>query len=198
MFHFETFYQICFMSSIFKVVKLGIIVAVIHLLIMMFSADKAASQDSAVGSATTIGVQTINISSPQALDFGDILQGIPKSIANNNASAGIFEISGQNQAGVSMHLQLPEYLSLSGSGTRMPAMFSATDASVDTTGAGNPAGMDASKGWQNTDPRNLPAAAIIGSNGTDIYLGGKVVASPNQKPGTYTGSIILSVYYSGS
>jgi len=186
------------MSSIFKVVKLSITIAVIYLLIMMFNADRAASQDSAAGSAISIAVQTINISSPQTLDFGDILQGVTKSIANNNASAGIFQISGQNQAGINMYLQLPEYLSLSGSGTRLPVIFSTTDASVDTTGAGNPAGMNAGKGWQNTNPRNLPDAAIIGSNGTDIYIGGKVVPSPNQKPGTYTGSIILSVYYSGS
>ena len=186
------------MRSILGVLKLKKVVVAIILLLGPLTVDNAAPQDTAVGSATTIGVQAITIASPQALDFGDILQGVPKPITNNNASAGIFEISGQNQAGISLYIQLPEYLSLSGNGTRLPIIFSTTDASVDTTGAGNPAGMDASKGWQNVNPRNLPAAAIIGSNGTDIYLGGKVVPSPNQKPGTYTGSIILSVSYNGS
>ena len=186
------------MSNVLEVLKLKKTVVAIALLLGMIIADSVTPQDVAVGSATTIGVQAITITSPQALDFGDILQGIPKSITNNNVSAGIFEISGQNQAGINLYFQLPEYLSLSGSGTRLPIIFSAADASVDTTGAGNPAGMDASKGWQNVNPRSLPAAAIIGSNGTDIYIGGKVVPSANQKSGTYSGSIILLVSYNDS
>jgi len=185
-------------GNVLEVLKLKTTVAVITLLLGMIMADRVTPQDVAVGSATTIGVQAITVTSPQALDFGDILQGIPKSITNNNTSAGIFEISGQNQAGINLYVQLPEYLSLSGSGIRLPIIFSAADASVDTTGAGNPAGMDASKGWQNVNPRSLPAAAIIGSNGTDIYIGGKVVPSANQKSGTYTGSVILVVSYNDS
>lgn len=161
-------------------------------------ANRVTSQDVAVGSATTIGVQAITITSPQTLDFGDILQGIPKSISNNNTSAGIFEISGQSQAGINLYIQLPEYLSLSGSGIQLPIVFNSADASVDTTGAGNPVSMDASNGWQNVNPRGLPAAAIIGSNGTDIYIGGKVVPSAGQKSGTYTGSVILVVSYNDS
>jgi len=186
------------LGDVLEVLKLKKTVVIITLLLKIFTADSVTPQDSAVGSATTIGVQAITITSPQPLDFGDILQGIPKSVTNNDVSAGIFEISGQNQAGINLYLQLPEYLSLSGSGTSLPIIFSATDASVDTTGAGNPAGMDASKGWQNVNPRSLPAAAIIGSNGTNIYIGGKAVPSANQKPGTYTGSIILLVSYNDS
>ncbi|MCP4582472.1 MAG: hypothetical protein GY839_12750 [candidate division Zixibacteria bacterium] len=185
-------------GSVLEVLKLKTIVVAITLLLGMILADSVTSQDVAVGSATTIGVQAITVTSPQALDFGDILQGIPKSVTNNNGSAGIFEISGQNQAGINLYIQLPEYLSQSGSGIRLPIIFSAADASVDTTGAGNPAGMDANKGWQNVNPRGLPAAAIIGSNGTDIYIGGKVVPSASQKSGTYTGSVVLVVSYNDS
>ncbi len=181
-------------GSIWEVLKLKKNILLATIVFCLIITNNVTSQDVAVGSATVIGVQGITITSPQELDFGDILQGIPKSIGNNDISAGIFEISGQNEAGVNLQLQLPEYLFHTGSGSRLRIIFGDDDVSIDTTGAGNPPGMDAGKGWQNENPFNLPAATI-GSNGTDIYIGGKVVPSANQKAGDYTGSIVLIVAY---
>lgn len=157
-----------------------------------------AGQDVAVGSATATVVTTISVTASSPLALGDIMQGVPSSVANNNASAAIFEITGQGGSGVDLYLQLPEYLALSDGSDRMTITFSSTDASVDTTGAGDPTTMNASNGWQNTNPYNLPAAAVIGAAGTDVYLGGKVIPSPNQKAGSYSGDIVLTVAYNGS
>lgn len=158
----------------------------------------AAGQDVAVGSATATVVTTISVTASSPLAFGDVMQGVPSSVANNNSSAAIFEITGQGGSGADLYLQLPEYLTLSDGSDRITITFNSTDASVDTTGAGDPATMDASKGWQNTNPYNLPAAAVIGAAGTDVYLGGKVIPSPNQKAGSYSGDIVLTVAYNGS
>ena len=140
----------------------------------------------------------ITVTSTAPLDFGDIFQGVPATIANNNAGAAIFSIIGESAAGITIFMQLPEYVSLSDGSDRMPVVFDDTAASVDTTGAGDPTGMNGNVGWQNINPYNIPAATIIGSTGTNIYLGGKVSPSVNQKAGTYNGDIVVTVSYNGS
>jgi hypothetical protein len=79
---------------------------------------------------------------------------------------------------------------------RMTILFGPTDASVDTTSAGDPTNPSIS-GWLNVDPYDLPSAAVIGSGGTDLYLGGKVLPSPNQMAGDYEAEIVLTVSYNG-
>jgi hypothetical protein len=158
----------------------------------------AYAQEVAVGSATARVLANITVTATAPLDFGDIFQGVPASVANNNANAAIFSIIGESGAGITIFMQLPEYVSLSDGSDRMQIIFGPSDASVDTTGAGNPTGMNGSLGWQNTNPYNLPAATLIGSTGTNVYLGGKVTPSVNQKAGNYSGDIVVTVSYNGS
>lgn len=155
------------------------------------------AQDVAVGSATARVLANITVTALSPLDFGDIFQGVPKSVENNDAEAAVFSITGQAGAGITIYLQLPEYLSLSDGSDRLTIVFGATDVSVDTTGAANPAGMAGTDGWQNVNPHNLPAA-VIGSVATDIYLGGSVNPSINQKAGNYNGDIVITAAYDGT
>ena len=193
MLRFGTFFAFTGVVNL-DVVKFKKTILIVAIVLCVIIPNKVAPQDVAVGKATAIGVEAITITSPQALDFGDLLQGIPKAINNNDNAAGIFEISGHNQAGVNLYLQLPEYLSHESNGTRLRIVFGDDDVSIDTTGAGNPPTMDSGKGWQNVNPYDLPPA-IIGSGGTDIYIGGKVMPAANQLPGDYSGSIVISVTY---
>jgi hypothetical protein len=167
-------------------------------IILYYGMPTVHAQEVAVGSATARVLANITVTSTAPLDFGDIFQGVPAVVANNNASAAIFSIIGESGAGITIFMQLPEYVSLSDGSDRMQIIFGSTDASVDTTGTGNPAGMNGSLGWQNTNPYNLPAATVIGSSGTSIYLGGKVAPSANQKAGSYSGDIVVTVSYNGS
>jgi hypothetical protein len=155
------------------------------------------AQDVAVGSATARVLANITVTALSPLDFGDIFQGVPKSVENNDAEAAIFSIAGQAGAGITIYLQLPEYLSLSDGSDRLPIVFGGTDASIDTTGAANPSGMAAADGWQNVNPYNLPAA-VVGSVATDVYLGGTVNPSINQKAGNYSGDIVITAAYDGT
>lgn len=156
------------------------------------------AQEVAIGTATATVLAAVTVTATSALAFGDVLQGVPSTVANNSASAAIFTISGQADAGITLYFQLPEYLSLSDNSDRLQIRFSATDCSIDTTGANSPTTMLSTKGWQNTDPRGMPGSVTIGSLGTSVYLGGKVTPSLYQRAGSYSGDIILTVSYNGT
>lgn len=173
------------------------VAAIFILVAAVFQINTCQAQDVAIGSATARVLANITVTSLSPLDFGDIFQGVPKSVENNEAEAAIFTITGQAGAGITIYLQLPEYLSLSDGSDRLNIVFGSNDVSVDTTGAANPAGMVGANGWQNVNPYNLPAA-VVGSVGTDIYLGGSVNPSINQKAGSYSGDIIITAAYDGT
>lgn len=173
------------------------------LVLVVFSAMSGAvySQDVAVGQATANVLTSLSVTAIHNLDFGNIFQGIAKSMGKNiDDSSGQFRIIGAASAGLSVYLSLPDYMALADGSDRLTVWFSTTDANIDTTfTAPTPATFDGTKGWIDQNPRNLPAATIVGPGGeTRIYLGGRVVPSVNQKPGAYTGDIICSVAYTGA
>lgn len=158
------------------------------------------AQDVASAQATATVQSAITVTATQPINFGDVLIGVPKAIGwNNDDSSAIFTITGQAAAGINIVLTLPEYLSLADGSDRLNAIFRSNDAAVDTSNTATPSSMVAGDGWINQNPYNLPATAVIGSPGsnTKIYLGGKVVPSGNQKAGSYSGDIVLSVSYNG-
>ena len=157
------------------------------------------SADSDNASSTARVLQAITVVADQDLNLGYIYGGVPKSIGyNDDDSSAIFSITGEPSAGINLQFILPEYLSLSDGSARIPIIFSTTEAAVDTT-VTTPSTMDASDGWINQNPRDLPAGAVIGAGGmTRVYLGGKVIPPSNLKAGTYNGDIVLSVSYNGT
>ncbi|HSG99205.1 MAG TPA: hypothetical protein VLB27_04090 [candidate division Zixibacteria bacterium] len=163
----------------------------------MLTPSASQAQDVANGSATATVQAVLTVTATQALAFGNVFQGVTKAIANNNASAGVFTITGQASSGVSIYMQLPDYLATSTGDDRMVIAFSSTDASVDTTGNSDPTAFGS--GWQNTNPHAFPSATVVGAGGqTDIFLGGRVNPSVDQTAGAYTADVILTVAYNGS
>ena len=158
----------------------------------------ASSQDVAVGQATATVLSVLTVTATSALAFGNVYQGVPKTIAKDNAAAGIFRITGEEDAVIAIYMQLPDYLSTSTGDDRMVISFTTTDLNVDTTAANAPAGFVAADGWANQDPHNVTSSADIGSTATDLYLGGEVIPSVDQAAGAYTGDIVLTVAYTGS
>ena len=173
--------------------------AVALLLALSITARTANSQDAANGSATASVAAALVVTSAQNLQFGTIYQGVAKSIGNDvNASSGIFNIVGATSQGISMSLTMPDYIALADGSDRMTIAFSTTDAVVDSNNT-TPATVVGGDGWINQNPRNLPSATVIGSGGqTNLYLGGRVTPSVDQKAGAYSGSITLSVAYNGT
>jgi hypothetical protein len=162
----------------------------------------ASSQDVAVGQATATVLTVLSVTATAPLAFGNVYQGVPATIAKDNASAAVFTITGEADANIAIYMQLPEYLATdaaSGSGDdRMVISFSTTDCNIDTTGAADPTGFLATDGWADQDPHSVTNSATVGSAGTNIYLGGSVTPSVDQKAGDYEADIVLTVAYTGT
>jgi hypothetical protein len=185
-------------SNKFRNIKIAVIAAGAFLLTV--SGKNAKAQDVANALATATVQTAITVVATQPLNFGNVFQGMPKTIGNNmDDSSGIFTISGQGGAGINIQFALPEYLSLPDGSDRISIVFRSNDAAVDTSNTATPSTMIAGNGWINQNPFIMPAGAVIGSPGsnTKIYLGGKIVPSANQKAGVYSGDIVLSVSYNG-
>jgi hypothetical protein len=170
--------------------------------VVLLLAGTSWSQDVATGQATATLQIALTVTATSALAFGSVYQGVTKTIAKDNASAGVFTITGQPDANIAVYMQLPDYLTTdvaSGNGDdRMVVAFSTTDANVDTTGAADPTAFVAGNGWIDEDPHNFSSAITVGSAGTNVYLGGTVWPSVDQKAGDYEADIILTVAYTGT
>jgi len=156
------------------------------------------AQDVANGSATATVLTALSVTATAPLAFGNVLQGVPKSVSKAAAEAGIFTIGGAANAGIDMYMQLPDFVSLADGSDRMVIAFSATDANVDTTGGGVPTAFVAGDGYADEDPHNLPAANLSDAGAANIYLGGRVIPTVDQTAGAYSGDIVLTVAYNGS
>jgi hypothetical protein len=173
--------------------------ALITVLVILVGSSGVLAQDVAVGSATATVQAVLAVTATAALAFGTVYQGIPKSITNASAAAGVYTIAGQGGAGISVYMQLPDYLNTATGDDRMAVAFSTTDATVDSTSNVDPASFGS--GWQNTNPHSFPSATTtgtVGQNNSAIFLGGKVIPSVDQKAGAYTADIVLTVAYNGS
>lgn len=171
---------------------------VVLAVLIAFSASSATAQDVATGSATATLVVALVVTAPAALAFGTVYQGVAKTVANTDANAGVFNVTGLEDAVLAIYFQLPDYLATATGDDRMVISFSSTDLNVDTTAANDPTTFVAANGWIDEDPHNVTSAADIGSTGLDMYLGGKVIPSVDQAAGAYTGDIILTVAYTGT
>lgn len=181
------------MRRIFKSIIVGL--GILGLMFMM-SPSSVKAQDVATGSATATVQTILAVTATASLVFGNVFQGVAATIANSAADAGIFTITGQGLAGLSLFLALPEFMATSTGDDRMAIAFNTTDASIDTTGNVDPTSF--ATGFANVDPHNLPAAPVGGGGTSALFLGGTITPSINQKAGAYTGDITLTVAYDGT
>lgn len=172
---------------------------VIMAIIVVAVPSSVSAQETASGQALATVLAGLAVVATQNLDFGNVLQGVAKTVLNADAAnAGIFTISGAPGSGISIDLNLPPFLSTPTGDDRMDIVFGITDASVDTTANVDPSTFG--DGWANTNPWSLPAGAVVGTpaSRTAIFLGGRVIPAVNQKSDTYSGLIILTVAYNGT
>lgn len=162
---------------------------------------KAFSQETAVGQAIANVLASLQVTSAQNLNFGDILQGVTATVPpTDDANSGIFEITGESTGNreVSMHMSLPEFLwnNTPGSQDRLTVYFKETDATIDTT-AGTPSAPGGGA-LTNENPHLLPDTGIGGADGViRLYIGGAVYPTVEQRSGAYSGDITLTAAYTG-
>lgn len=173
-------------------------VAAAIVLLMLMATVPAMSQDVAVGQATATVLAVLSVTATQALDFGNVYQGVAKvQDETSDANSGIFTITGQASAAIACYLQLPDYVALANGTDRMPIVFSATDAAFSILVGGTPS-VPGAGSTTNTNPRNLTGTAMGAAGTSKIFLGGKVVPTINQTAGSYSADIVLTVAYTGS
>nr|MBN2276120.1 hypothetical protein [candidate division Zixibacteria bacterium] len=168
-------------------------------LFAIFGPVTANAQDVAVGQATANVLAVLAVSATHDLAFGDVLQGVP-AIADKTviANAGVFQITGEGTKEISMYLQLPDYLWNSTNTDRLVIAFSNTDADLDTTAAGTPAAHGGGA-VVDQDPHNLPDTPLGGAdNILQIFMGGTVYPTVDQRADAYAADIVLTVAYTGN
>ena len=157
------------------------------------------AQDVAAGQAIATVLASLAVTATQPLDFGNVFQGVAKiQDQTDDALSGIFSITGEGSAGISIYLTLPQYIALADGSDRMSIAFRTTDCTVDTMNL-TPSTVTALDGWVSVDPNNLPNTLVVGQAGqTNVYLGGRVIPSVDQAAGGYAGDVICNVAYIGS
>jgi len=187
------------MRSNQKKLNLRSALALLIMVVMLFSGGPASAQDVAVGQAIADVLASLAVTSAQDLDFGNVFQGVAKTQdQTSDAFSGIFNIVGATSAGINIYMGLPAYLALADGSDRLTIAFGTTDGTIDTNNT-SPSTVVGGDGWVDIDPNNIPAATVIGLAGqTNIYLGGRVIPAVNQKAGAYAGDVIVTVAYNGT
>jgi hypothetical protein len=167
--------------------------------LLVVPSGSAWAQDVATGEALATVLAALAVTATQPLDFQNVFQGVAKiQDQTDDALSGIFSITGEGSAGVSVYLVLPQYIALASGSDRMTIAFRTTDCTVDTMNV-TPSTVVVADGWVDVDPNNLPNTLVVGQGGqTNVYLGGRVIPAVDQAAGNYAGDVICNVAYTGS
>lgn len=132
----------------------------------------------------TVRAQSLQVTGDQPLQFGTMIQGIDMAVAPTDAGAAAqFSLRSNGNAYVQLSFTLPAALNGPG-GARLPLIFGPTDGgfSRDRT-IGNQVPFD---------PR-VPFVGQLRGGRATVYLGGLARPAASQTPGSYTGTVTLTV-----
>ena len=133
------------------------------------------------------GGRPIRARGMRSLSFGPVLPGVPRSVTRTDAvNSGEFEVTGRRLSTVQLSFTLPS--SMTGPlGASLPLTFGGNDAGYSVTQS-----VTSQIGF---DPR-VAFLAVLSRNGRgSVFMGGTARPLPSQRPGTYTGTITLTVAY---
>lgn len=182
----------------------GYLSALLISILLLVVMQPVQAQDVANGAATATVLAALNVVATSPLAFGDVYQGVAKSVDKNTVDAGIFDIAGAANADLLMYMNLPEYVATATGDDRMTIAFSSSSCDLDTALVAQPGDPTAFvDGWQAVDPHNIMNVAgadpCLGDAGfCAVFIGGKVTPRGNQTAGAYSGDIILTVAYQGT
>ncbi len=181
--------------------KYGLYVAGLALVLLIGSTSPISAQDVANGQATANVLASLAVTATQVLNFGNVYQGVAKTEdETSDANSGIFTITGQAGADISVYLHLPDFIALADGSARMQIAFGAQDCTFSVLAAAAPSTPSApgAGALLNQDPRVLNGTAIGAGGVSQIFLGGKVTPAVNQVAGAYSGDIVCTVAYLGT
>lgn len=149
----------------------------------------ARAQNSADITAQANVLTPLTVTGQQDLDFGDVFPGVASTVAVADASAGRWLTTGSSGAEIQLAFTLPANL-VSGANT-LPIVFGANSAGYNIANiAGAATTFDPASG----------ATSNLGVAPAELYvwIGGTVTPAVTQPQGLYTGTINLTVNYTGN
>lgn len=148
-------------------------------------AGTAHGQSASIQATATV-VTPITVTGTAPLAFGNVFQGVNKTIAFSDATSGRFSLTGYVNSQVAMTFTLPATLA-SGANT-MPI----NTYDVRVNGTNSTTGTTAL-----TVTSGTPVNSNFVSGSLFVFLGGRVQPAVAQAAGTYTGTIVLAAAYTG-
>ncbi len=155
-------------------------------LVGVVAATAAQAQTSASIQATATVVTPLSVTGTAPLAFGNVFQGVNKSVTAIDAGSGRFSIVGFQASQVAMTFTLPS--TLASGANSMP--ISTYD--VQVNGTNSTAGTTSL-----TVVSGTPVNSNLVSGSLFVFVGGTVAPGAAQAAGVYTGSIVLSAAYTG-
>jgi hypothetical protein len=145
-----------------------------------------ATAQSATVAATATVVTPLIVTGTAGLAFGNVFQGVNKTVLFSDATSGRFSITGFGASQVAMTFTLPATLA-SGANTlpidTYDIRYNATNATAGATAMVVVSGTPVNQ--------NLVAGSLF------LFVGGRVVPAVAQAQGAYTGNIVLAAAYTG-
>lgn len=147
----------------------------------------ATAQSSATLTATANVLAPVTVTAPQGLLFDGVLPGVAETVdPNDGTNAGQFVISGNDGSEVELDFgTLPT--TLAGPGDPLAISFGAGSAGWGTSGS-----------LTLFDPEAASITTTLTGGALDVFIGGTVDPAFDQAAGAYTGTITLTVTYTGS
>jgi hypothetical protein len=152
----------------------------------LFLAASAAQGQSATIAVTATVVTPITVTGSAPLAFGNVFQGVNKTVAFSDATSGRFALTGYLNSQVALTFTLPATLT-SGANSLPINTYD-----VRVNGTNSTAGTTAL-----TVTSGTPVLSNFVSGSLFVFVGGRVQPGAAQAQGAYTGTIVLAAAYTG-
>ncbi|MCC7052588.1 MAG: hypothetical protein IT355_04930 [Gemmatimonadaceae bacterium] len=146
----------------------------------------AVQAQSASIQATATVVTPLVVTGTAPLAFGNVFQGVNKTVLHGDATSGRLSVTGFGTSQVALTFTLPATLA-SGANT-MPI----NNYDIRINGTNTPTGATALAVVSGT-----PVNANLVASNLFVFVGGRVQPTAAQAAGAYTGSIVLAAAYTG-
>ncbi|HEX6615085.1 MAG TPA: DUF4402 domain-containing protein [Gemmatimonadales bacterium] len=158
--------------------------------VLLLASIAVAAPWSSAALAQGQGGRPLSAISRQTLDFGLLFSGTPSRVSRFDAlRAGQFELRGAKGTEIRIDLGLPATMS-GPRGAKLPLQFAPGDGGYGRDGLIGTAAP--------FDPR-APLVTTLSDNGRlYLFLGGTATPAASQSAGTYSGTVIVTIAYTGT
>jgi len=154
--------------------------------LFIFISFTSYSQTSSISILATV-LSPISITTTD-LNFGSVVRNVSKTITPGGSGSGKFEVTGEAGKEVQFSFIVPTYIS-SGS-NELSYSCSNSEAKYSTDASGTPG--------TTFSPLSTITTNLSSSGKLYVFIGGKLQPTSSQAAGSYSGTITMSIQYTGN